>query len=52
MYWQHVREIAAPTFNEDDAVPAGLPDARDSIQVQVSDSWVAVAALHGALVPV
>ena len=51
MCGQHAYDDVAPTFNEDDAVRAGLPDARDGIQVQVSDGWVAIAALHGALLP-
>ena len=51
MYRQHVCDNVAPTFNENDAVRAGLPDAWDGIQVQVSDGWVAVAALHGAPEP-
>ena len=46
MCGQHAYNDVAPTFNEDDAVRAGFPDARDGIQVQVSDGWVAIAALQ------
>lgn len=39
------------TFNEQEAVLAGGPDALKGMQVKIADGRIAIAALHSSITP-